>query len=53
MAVLGLSLLGASRISSLVVVRVLVCVFLTAATSPIVEYKLWDAQALVVAAPWL
>ena len=49
MAVLGLSLLGASGISSLVVVRV----FLTAATSPIVEYKLWDVQASVVAAPWL
>ena len=46
MAVLGLSLLGASGISSLVVVRV----FLTAATSPIVEYKLWDVQASVVAA---
>ena len=27
--------------------------FLTAATSLIVEYKLWDAQASVVVAPWL
>ena len=49
MAVLGLSLLGARGTYSLVAVRG----FLTAATSLIVEYKLWVAQASVVAAPWL
>ena len=49
MAVLGLSLLGARGTYSLVAVRG----FLTAGTSLIVEYKLWDAQASVVAAPWL
>ena len=27
--------------------------FLTAATSLVMEYKLWDAQASVVVAPWL
>ena len=49
MAVLGLSLLGARGTYSLVVVRG----FLTAATSLVMEYKLWDAQASVVVAPWL
>ena len=49
MAVLGLSLLGARGTYSLVAVRG----FLTAATSLVMEYKLWDAQASVVVAPWL